>query len=177
MASGKTFAGTDGNDIIKGTAGPDSISGGAGDDSLDGAGGGDTLDGGDGRDTLQGGHGGDVLTGGAGADVFLMSGHVTADASSVDRITDFNASEGDLLGFGKSFSLANHSMWTGAADSYAEAFADAKAQIGSGAADIVAVQVGSDLVVFADSYLHNHVDGAAILVGKTIADFANWDVF
>jgi hypothetical protein len=36
--------------------------------------------------------------------------------------------------------------------------------------------VGSDLVVFADSTLHNHVDAAAVLVGKTLADFSHWDV-
>ena len=176
MAAGKIIVGTAADDTLKGAAGPDSISGGDGNDVLDGAGGGDTLDGGAGNDTLQGGHGGDVLTGGAGSDVFLMDGHVTASASSVDRITDFTHGE-DTLGFGRQVSLAGHPMWTGAADTYAEAYADAKAQIGSGAADLVAVQVGADLVVFADSGLHDHIDGAAILVGKSIADFGAFDVF
>jgi Ca2+-binding RTX toxin-like protein len=154
------------------------LTGTAADDYLKGKSGADTLSGADGNDTLQGGHGGDVLTGGAGADVFLMTGggHVTASETSVDRITDFTHGE-DTLGFGRQTSLAGHPMWTGSAGSYAEAFDDAKAQIGSGAADLVAVQVGSDLVVFADSTLHNHVDAAAILVGKTLADFTNWDVF
>ncbi|MGZ6016048.1 MAG: hypothetical protein ACXWKM_09920 [Phenylobacterium sp.] len=176
MANGTILVGTSADDTLKGGAGADSISGGDGNDFLDGAGGGDTLDGGAGDDTLQGGHGGDLLTGGAGSDVFLMSGHVTAAEGSVDRITDFTQGE-DTLGFGRQVSLAGHTMWTGSAGSYAEAFADAKAQIGSGSADIVAVQVGADLVVFADSSLHNHVDGAAILVGKTLVDFSNWDVF
>jgi Ca2+-binding RTX toxin-like protein len=154
------------------------LTGTAGDDSLKGGSGGDTISGGDGNDTLQGGHGGDVLTGGAGADTFLMTGggHITASENSVDRITDFTHGV-DTLGFGRQVSLAGHDMWTGTAGSYAEAFADAKSVIGSGQADIVAVQVGPDLVVFADSTLHNHVDGAAILVGKTIADFGCFDLF
>jgi Ca2+-binding RTX toxin-like protein len=160
MATGSLIVGTPGDDFLKGTSG------------------GDTISGGDGNDTLQGGHGGDVLTGGAGADVFLMTGggHITASDTSVDRITDFTPGV-DTLGFGRQASLAGHDMWTGTAGSYAEAFADAKAQIGSGAFDLVAVQVGQDLVVFADSTLHNHVDGAAILVGQSLANFSNWDVF
>ena len=177
MANGKILAGTTGADTLKGGAGPDSIDGGDGNDFIDGAGGGDTLVGGAGDDTIQGGHGGDLLTGGAGHDVFLMTGcRVTASDASVDRITDFTHGE-DTLGFGRQASLAGHAMWTGTAGSYAEAFADAKAQIGSGAADIVAVQVGADLIVFADSTQHDHVDGAAILVGKTIADFGAFDLF
>src|SRR5690349_14241534 len=119
--TGKILIGTADNDTLKGGAGADSLSGGDGNDVLDGAGGGDTLDGGAGNDTLQGGHGGDVLTGGAGADVFLMDGHVTASETSVDRITDFTHGE-DMLGFGRQVSLAGHTMWTGAAGSYAEAF-------------------------------------------------------
>lgn len=176
MANGQTILGTSGPDTLKGGAGADSIDGGDGNDSINGAGGGDTIVGGAGDDTLQGGHGGDVLTGGAGNDVFLMSGHVTGSETSVDQITDFTSGE-DRLGFGRQVSLAGHSLWTGTADTYADALADAKVQIGSGAADIVAVQVGDDLVVFADSNLHDHVDGAAILVGKSIADFSSWDVF
>jgi Ca2+-binding RTX toxin-like protein len=174
--SGKILIGTSDADILKGSAGPDSIDGGDGNDCLDGTGGGDTLNGGAGADTLAGGHGGDLLTGGSGADVFLMSGRVTASDASVDRITDFTHGE-DLLGFGRQASLAGHTLSSGTASSYADAFNQAKAQIASGAADIVALQVGADLIVFADSYQHDHLDGAAILVGKTIADFSAWDVF
>jgi Ca2+-binding RTX toxin-like protein len=153
------------------------LTGGATNDLLAGKSGSDTISGGDGNDTLQGGHGGDVLTGGAGADVFVMAsgGHITASEDSVDRITDFTSGQ-DVLQFGRQTSLAGDAMWTGAAGSYAEAFADAKAQIGSGSYHLAAVQVGSDLVVFADSTLHNHVDAAAVLVGKTLADFSHWDV-
>ena len=169
--------GTPGPDSLKGGAGGNLIDGGDGNDVIAGAGGGDTLVGGAGNDTLQGGRGGDVLTGGDGADTFLMSGgRVTASEASVDRITDFTHGE-DRLGFGKQVSLAGHTMWTGTAGSYDEAYADAKAQIASGSADIVAVQVGGDVVVFADSTLHDHIDGAAVLVGKSLSDLSSWDVF
>jgi Ca2+-binding RTX toxin-like protein len=175
MPNAKTLTGTSGADSLKGGGGADFIDGGDGNDFLDGAGGGDTLIGGAGNDTIQGGHGGDQLTGGAGADVFLEGGRVTADNASVDRITDFVHGE-DILSFSRQASIAGHPMWTGTAASYAEAFADAKAQIGSGAVDLVAVQVGPDLMVFADANQHDHVDGAAILVGKSLADFSSWDV-
>lgn len=52
----------------------------------------DTIIGGDGSDILDGRAGSDVLTGGPGADFFVIS-------SGVDRITDFNPSEGDQIVF------------------------------------------------------------------------------
>lgn len=52
----------------------------------------DTIIGGDGSDILDGRAGSDVLTGGLGADFFVIS-------SGVDRITDFNPSEGDQIVF------------------------------------------------------------------------------
>jgi serralysin len=53
----------------------------------------DTLDGGAGNDTLLGGLGNDVLTGGGGADLFVL-----APGDGQDRITDFDASQGDRIG-------------------------------------------------------------------------------
>jgi len=176
MANSGTPVGTPGPDTLKGGARPDLIDGGDGNDVIDGGGGGDTLVGGAGNDTIQGGRGGDLLTGGAGNDTFLVSGHVTDAEASVDRITDFTHGE-DTLGFGRQISIAGHPMGTATADNYADAFAAAKTQIAAGAADIVAVQVGADLVVFADSYLHDHIDGAVVLVGKSLADFGAFDLF
>lgn len=56
---------------------------------LHGLGGDDVLIGSRHSDTLIGGPGRDTLTGGAGADLFVLEG--------VDRITDFEPDEGDLL--------------------------------------------------------------------------------
>jgi Ca2+-binding RTX toxin-like protein len=175
-SKGVTLIGTAGADDLKGTAGADSLSGGDGNDLLRGEGGGDTLDGGAGSDTLLGGRGSDVLTGGSGSDTFLISGRVTAVQADLDRITDFTHGE-DRLGFGSHVSLAGHSFWSGVEANYADALAVATDQITSGAADVVAVQVGSDVIVFADSDLHDHVSNAVVLVGQTLAGVDQWDVF
>lgn len=103
--------GRGGNDSLDGASGDDRISGGAGDDVIYGAEGRDVLDGGtgadrlsggrkndvlrggDGADRLAGGHDSDLLSGGAGADTFVFTNFQPGD----DRITDFDAGEGDVL--------------------------------------------------------------------------------
>ena len=117
--------GGDGNDTITNTANSGNgwiwISGGNGNDTirnsgsgfveLYGDGGNDTLYGGSSADVLYGGSeddllvgkgGNDTLTGGSGSDVFrlsvsynLRSGSLST--SGLDTITDFDASEGDII--------------------------------------------------------------------------------
>jgi Ca2+-binding RTX toxin-like protein len=82
--------GDDGNDIVNGNIGADTCDGGSGDDTVRGGQGDDVLLGGAGNDWLTGDLGNDTLTGGPGADTF----HAGA---GVDRVTDFNASEGDVV--------------------------------------------------------------------------------
>lgn len=93
------FTAGSGNDRLVGGAGADTLSGNGGDDALSGGGGADSLAGGAGADTLLGGLGADTLAGGAGADLFLLqgTGAVESTLSAPDRITDFNAAEGDRL--------------------------------------------------------------------------------
>jgi serralysin len=79
-----------GNAIENGNVGADTITGGTGADTLHGGQGDDVLDGGAGNDQLWGDLGADTLTGGQGADTFNFSA-----GGGVDRITDFNAAEGD----------------------------------------------------------------------------------
>jgi len=88
------FAGPQG-DYANGGAGDDLIYGLGGRDELFGGAGNDTLDGGADRDRLHG-EGGDLLIGGEGNDFFVF--HTDFGPSrEVDRIADFDASEGDLL--------------------------------------------------------------------------------
>jgi len=75
---------------VYGSAKKDIITLREGNEQAFGLAGNDTLIGGDGDDRLDGGKGDDILTGGAGADIFVYSG-------GNDTITDFNASEGDVL--------------------------------------------------------------------------------
>ncbi|MCO6418579.1 hypothetical protein JYK14_20800 [Siccirubricoccus sp. KC 17139] len=93
------FTAGSGDDRLVGGAYADSLAGGGGQDALQGGAGNDTLLGGAGDDTLLGGAGQDVLTGGSGADRFVLQGTGVVESSlgSIDRITDFNAAEGDLL--------------------------------------------------------------------------------
>lgn len=173
---GKVLTGTAASDDLKGGAGDDLISGLDGNDRLSGAGGDDTLDGGVGNDTLDGGSGSDLLTGGSGEDVFLVSGKVSATMDGLDHIQDFTHGD-DRIGFGGKVSLAGHIAYQGAEADYAGALARATQEITTGHSDIVFVQVGADVVVFADSDLRDQVGGAVVLVGKSLTDITNFDVF
>ncbi|MBS0362420.1 MAG: hypothetical protein JSR98_13665, partial [Proteobacteria bacterium] len=109
----------------------------------------DSLSGGDGADTLSGGGGPDVLTGGTGADLFVVhAGESLAVAGQMDKVTDW--SSGDFLSFSGAAATAGNYVEQ-SAGSFAEALAAANQQIASGAAEYVAVQVGDDVLVFADS--------------------------
>jgi len=165
----ETLTGTARADELKGGPGDDSISGGDGNDRLRGDDGADTVVGGAGDDTLDGGSGANVLTGGQGSDSFVISQHIGANADALDHITDFTHGE-DKLVFGEHLTLTDTDFTPAQAANYADALAAATAQIESGATDLVAVQVGSDVIIFADADHHNHVDAAVVLVGKSIAD-------
>lgn len=83
--------GEGGNDVAYGNYGSDVLVGGTGNDKLFGGQENDTLSGGLGQDTLNGNKGDDLLVGGSGGDIFVMAG------SGNDTISDFNASEGDVI--------------------------------------------------------------------------------
>ncbi|TGD63292.1 hypothetical protein EYC08_13425 [Tabrizicola sp. WMC-M-20] len=91
-AGNDTIYGGDGHDTVFGAMADDLIFGEAGDDLIWAGQGNDTVYGGDGNDTIAPGGGDDVVTGGTGADVFLFYTN-----NGTTRITDFLASDGDLL--------------------------------------------------------------------------------
>lgn len=113
---GDYMEGRQGNDTIRSRGGDDTVLGGAGNDRIDGGDGNDRLRGGDGddrlvggrgndrlvgdagNDILDGGNGRDVLTGGSGGDTFVFS--------NGDRVTDFNAAEGDQIAFKAALGLS-----------------------------------------------------------------------
>ncbi|MDB5417966.1 MAG: hemolysin-type calcium-binding region protein [Phenylobacterium sp.] len=176
QAAAMTLAGTDGADALRGDDGADSLSGGAGNDLLRGGGGADTLDGGAGADTLSGGEGANLLTGGAGNDLFVIkTEHPGKTADGLDHITDFTHGE-DKISSGGHLSVTDANFETATATTFAEAVALAKAGLAGGHADVVAVQVGADVILFADTHHDNHIDSAVVLVGKTLAGVAPGDI-
>jgi len=181
-----TWAGAQDNATAKATifAGADTITGGPLDDLLRAYGGADTLSGGTGADTLDGGAGDDVINGGAGHDVITTGGgvdtvivglgHSGTTAATADSITDWNS--GDLLLFANVPASASEYVENSAAD-FTVATNYASGLIVSGAANVIAVQVGGDVIVFADSANNNgSIDDVVILTGKTLADvsYANF---
>jgi Ca2+-binding RTX toxin-like protein len=175
-------AGGGGNDFLNGNLGDDFINGGSGGDrifgedgadSMNGGGGSDTLNGGAGDDALDGGSGADALTGGDGSDSFLFSA-ATSNVSVTDNILDWTSADKLRFAFASGFRAATATTYAETtATSAAEAISNANAIINAGTVDFVAVQVGADVVVFADSSNNNgDADSAVIIVGKLISDIA-----
>ncbi len=104
LATGRANDGWGGTDVltsveaVEGSLFADVITGNAYANRLSGYDGKDTISGGGGSDTLSGGLGQDRLTGGTGADRFVFE----APAEGGDTITDFSASQGDRMEFGRS---------------------------------------------------------------------------
>ena len=173
VVAAETLTGTALADHLRGGGGNDSLSGLDGNDLLAGGKGADTLDGGAGNDTLHGGHGADVLTGGAGNDVFEIDGPAKA-LTDLDRITDFTHGQ-DRIVFDDAPVATAANVVTGTAVDFKTALADANAKMAAGA-DFVAVQVGGDVIVFADEVGEHHVESGVLLVGKTLIDIGFGDI-
>ena len=93
-----TLLGSDVANRLWGDSGNDVLKGFAGNDRLYGENGNDNLSGGSGNDQITGGTGTDTLIGGSGADRFIFTAiNQSVNGSRRDVITDFRASEGDLI--------------------------------------------------------------------------------
>ncbi|HMI18618.1 MAG TPA: M10 family metallopeptidase C-terminal domain-containing protein [Sphingomonas sp.] len=159
----RIYGGAD-NDTIEGSAGNDYLQGNKGADSLSGSADQDTIHGGADNDTLSGGAGLDQLFGDAGNDRFVFAAGDAAFATSgsaayaTDHIMDFgNGADVIALGF--------HvlGVLTGSAASVADAYASATALLSGHAADVAAVAVGTETMLF------YHADGSAGTPDSAIA--------
>ena len=136
----------------------------------------DTLHGLGGDDVLQGGQGADVLDGGAGSDLFLVAaGDSPAAVGQMDTVIDWSSADRLSFVFGGGTLLtpagnaSNYVETT--AGSFSAALATANAQIAGGVVEYVSVQVGGDVIVFADDNGdHGAADDAVILRGQTLAN-------
>ena len=171
-ADADLIMGGDGNDSVNGNLGNDTIDGGNGDDSLRGGKDDDQLGGGNGNDTLQGDLGNDTLTGGAGidqlsggdgADLFRFApGDAAPDGQATDRITDFTRGADHLaLGFQPVAVLIGTAADFAAADLTAQQLLAAH----SGVADVAAIAVGTDILLFFSGSGFGALDSAIRLSG------------
>jgi Ca2+-binding RTX toxin-like protein len=136
----------------------------------------DTITGGLGNDTITAGGGGmgnhDVISGGGGADKFIFAvGQSVANINTAEVITDFVT--GDTLQIGALGHAAGAFFGgdTVTASSLNAGIAQANTDLG--AHIYVALQVGSDVVVYIDSNADGHItaaDDAIVLTGKALAD-------
>lgn len=154
-----------GDQTLAGTSGADSILGGYGNDSLSG---------GDGDDTLDGAVGTDTLSGGAGSDTLVVTG-VAGTQDGLDHILGFTGGA-DSLAFSSGPTATAANFATATAANYGEAINDAFAAVTGGAA-YVAVQVGSDVVVFANTDAEpGNIEDAVVLVGRSLSDISFGDI-
>lgn len=159
--TGDLLDGGDGNDRLQARGGANTLLGGAGNDSMEGGIGAETFDGGAGFDTLAGGF---------GADLFIEDDAIGVQfviSTTLNRITHWENSD--------------HIQLRGkiTADQYVERTADtlfaaqnaAEAAL-QGGAEVVAVQVGTDVVVYTDVSAGVSIHNAVLLAGRTLADIA-----
>lgn len=167
LAGGADIIFPDGSAFAIGIPGAGSLRGGPSDDGLAGSGMSDILDGAGGDDVLGGGDGADSLVGGDGSDLFIVeAGDSPAAVGQMDVVLDWGPQ--DRVSFLRpAGSETNYLEAT--AGSFAAAQSLADAQIAYGSVDYVAVQVGSDVIVFADSQADDRTaDDAVTLRSRTL---------
>jgi Ca2+-binding RTX toxin-like protein len=143
--------------VILGTTGADSLVGGDGDDLIRGLGGPDVLQGGVGSDTLEGGAAPDTIFGGLGTDVIVVDGEDLVILRPVDSAPIFGQID-TIIGWTRyaQIAMGDNSPAPGrwieaSADTFDAALALANGHLTAGQYYYVAVAVGSDVYVFANS--------------------------
>jgi Ca2+-binding RTX toxin-like protein len=171
-----------GSETIYGGQGSDRITGGPGDGHLNGNLGDDSLQGGVGADTLIGEGGRDLLTGGGGADVLVFeAGASTLTADGADIVTDWDAADRIRLPLTGGYTEiapapVNPDPYYGGGGpgtpyTFATALAAAQeAVLMNGDLRVVAVEVGADVVVYADADGQPGLDLAIVLTGTSLEE-------
>ncbi|WP_068875075.1 MULTISPECIES: calcium-binding protein [unclassified Phenylobacterium] len=136
--------------------------------TIDGGAGDDTVQASDADDRIRGGTGADSLNGGSGADTFIQDG-ATASLTLVaaDRIGDWTSADRIQLRTDIGTAFAE-----GTAADFATALSTAQAEIGVGQTEAMAIQVGQDVVVFADASAGATIHSITVLVGRSLADIS-----
>lgn len=164
--SGQLF-GEGGNDTLTSVgSGADTMSGGDGADSIVAGLGHDSITGDAGDDTIRINGGGNIIAGGPGADVFLLGAGSTA-TGSVPAIVDWDGAQDKLSFVG--FTPNPSDYTTTSAATYADALVAASRLTMQNHFSFVAVQVGSDVILFAGG--SGGPSSVVDLVGRSLTDF------
>lgn len=162
--SGDLLEGGDGNDFMLVRGGSNMLIGGAGNDRFEG---------GEGVDTINGGAGFDTMTGNTGADLFIETDGETVEFlidTKVNRINDWEAA--DLIRLRGAFTAQQYVETT--AENLFEAQGAAESRLKSGS-EVVAIQVGADVLIFTDISAGTAIHNVIMLVGRTLADISSDD--
>ena len=153
-----------GDQTLTGTDRKDRLEGGDGDDRLSGSGG---------NDQLAGGRGSDTLSGGDGADTFkVMDAADTLEG--LDRVTDYETGV-DSISFAKKFAADEFNFASFDEDDF-DAAVDLVNDAFAAGSEVAAVQIGDDLVIFADVDGDGAYDAAVVLVGQSLDGFNVSDI-
>lgn len=196
------IAGAAGDDYLSGDLGDDELHGGQGGDTLLGGAGNDTIQTGGGADRVLGGDGDDliiiersgaiaqgeagndtivatsagkdILAGGEGFDVFEFVATTPPNDGQDDVIVDWRSEHQLRFAPISAYSILPRQYSEFVSSDYASALSTANSHISGAGAVWVAAQVGSDVIVFADTDgdPSNGADVAVALVGRTLADIS-----
>lgn len=102
------------------------------------------------------------------ADIF-QAGDVAPDVDGLAHVTGFDHGQ-DIIDFSGLGAIADSDFTSSTADDFAAALAAANAIMAGTGENVVAVQVGADVIVFADTGDADQAGSAILLVGRTLAD-------
>lgn len=159
--SGDLLDGGDGNDRMFARGASNTLLGGAGNDLMEGGEGAETFDGGAGFDTLAGGFGADLFIEDDGLGVqFVIS-------TTLNRITHWENSDHIQL---RGKITAQQYVETQAENLFtAQTVAETALQ---GGAEVVAIQIGADVVIYTDVSAGSSIHNAIMLAGRSLADIS-----
>lgn len=108
-----------------------------------------------------------------GADIF-HAGDLADTVDGLEHVTDFAHGQ-DMIDFSGLDALTDSDFAATTAEDLAAALASANEIMGGTGEHVVAVQVGADVIVFADTGDEGHAGSAVLLVGRSLTDVSASD--
>ena len=106
----------------------------------------------------------------------LAAGDSGVTPGSLDQVKDWVSTDTLAFGGGATASVDGADYLEITTPDYASGLAAANAQLAGGVVNYVAVQIGTDVVVFADVAGTNSASDGVVLVGRTLADISGSNI-